>query len=136
MIGADRSPPAGSGASCSFGSDGDPHHLEGYITMAWADNLTGPWNKSQHTILTSGVPGRWDAMVTNPAPLFPDKNSTTAYLFFRGTNWPLDGYERIGTMLSYSLVTSRVILCMRAMFFSCTAGSLSHLSMFIYNTST
>jgi hypothetical protein len=34
-------------------------------------------------------------MVTNPAPLFPFDNST-AYLFFRGTNWPIDGYERIG----------------------------------------
>ena len=63
MIGADRSPPSGSGSSCGFGNEGDPHHLEGYITMAWSDTLTGPWNKSQHTILTSGVPGRWDAMV-------------------------------------------------------------------------
>ena len=35
-----------------------------------------------------------DAMVTNPSPLFL-KNGT-ALIYFRGTKWPANGYERIG----------------------------------------
>lgn len=94
MIGADRDPPTGSGANCASG-DGDPHHLEGYVTMAWSESVFGPWNKSKHKLITDGDINRWDAMVTNPAPLFPFENETT-YLFFRGTEWPHNGEERIG----------------------------------------
>jgi hypothetical protein len=93
MIGDDTPPPPASGAKCTS-SDYNSHHLEGYISMAWADSLLGPWNRTRHAMLSSGSPNEWDAMVTNPAPLFmPDG---TAYLYFRGTRWPVDGYERIG----------------------------------------
>lgn len=94
MIGADRGAPSGSGSNCKD-AEGDPHHLEGYVTMAWSESLLGPWNKSKHELITRGGPNRWDAMVTNPAPLFPYPNET-AYLFFRGTEWPHNGEERIG----------------------------------------
>ncbi len=73
-IGNDRAPPA---ADCSD-PVGDPHHLEGYITMAWSESLLGPWNRSLHTLLTNGNIDRWDAMVTNPAPLFPFPDNQTA----------------------------------------------------------
>jgi hypothetical protein len=43
----------------------DPHHLEGYIKMAWAKSLLGPWNSSRHTVITPGSVNDWDAMVTN-----------------------------------------------------------------------
>ena len=33
-------------------------------------------------------------MVTNPSPLFLQNG--TALIYFRGTKWPADGYERIG----------------------------------------
>ena len=87
MIGNDREPPA---ADCSDRA-GDPHHLEGYITMAWSESVLGPWNRSLSTLLTNGNIDRWDAMVTNPAPLFPfPDNQTTcvpgaalARFFFR-----------------------------------------------------
>eukprot|EP00933_Yihiella_yeosuensis_P072138 TRINITY_DN80448_c0_g1_i1.p1 TRINITY_DN80448_c0_g1~~TRINITY_DN80448_c0_g1_i1.p1 ORF type:complete len:411 (+),score=58.79 TRINITY_DN80448_c0_g1_i1:81-1313(+) len=93
-IGADRSPPSGNGENCGDPT-GDPHHLEGFITMAWSDSILGPWTKIKHELLTRGDPNRWDAMVTNPGPLFPFENET-AYLFFRGTQWPVNGEERIG----------------------------------------
>lgn len=96
MIGGDAAPPAGSGAQCvgTGGTAADPHHLEGYITLAHAPSELGPWTKFEHAILPSGEPGKWDAMVTNPGPLILANGS--ALLFFRGTNWPIDGYERIG----------------------------------------
>lgn len=74
---------------------GDPHHLEGYISMATAPSLLGPWTKVEHALLPNGAEDRWDTMVTNPAPLFPFDNETV-YLFFRGTEWPVNGFERIG----------------------------------------
>eukprot|EP00911_Craspedida_sp_UC1_P002430 UC1_evm4s1810 len=93
MIGDNVSPPTGSGAACN--SDNlDPHHLEGYIKMAWSDSLLGPWNTSGHTMITPGSVNDWDAMVTNPAPLILSNGS--AYIFYRGTRWPANGYERIG----------------------------------------
>ena len=94
MIGDDVPPPTGNGANCRYDAALDPHHLEGYITMAWSDSLLGPWNKSRHSILSPGGVDEWDAMVTNPAPLIMP--SGEAYLYFRGTRWPKDGYERIG----------------------------------------
>eukprot|EP00040_Diaphanoeca_grandis_P044810 m.13662 g.13662 ORF g.13662 m.13662 type:complete len:495 (+) comp9802_c0_seq1:147-1631(+) len=95
-IGVDAAPPTGSGDNCGQpGGQMDVHHLEGYITMAWSDSIFGPWNQSKHTLITRGAIDRWDAMVTNPSPLFPFENET-AYLFFRGTQWPASGYERIG----------------------------------------
>jgi hypothetical protein len=33
-------------------------------------------------------------MVTNPSPLFLENG--TAFIYFRGTKWPANGYERIG----------------------------------------
>jgi hypothetical protein len=62
MIGDDTPPPAESGAKCKS-SDFNSHHLEGYINMAWAESLLGPWNVSKHAMLTSGSPNAWDAMV-------------------------------------------------------------------------
>lgn len=87
MIGADVDPPtgnlkrldhvhdfAGVGANCS--GQLNPHHLEGYIKMAWADSLLGPWERCQnvhcflltlkrshHTMVTPGDINDWDAMV-------------------------------------------------------------------------
>ena len=72
----------------------DVHHLEGYIKMAWSASLEGPWNYSRHTMVTPGSVNDWDAMVTNPSPLFLADG--TAYIFYRGTQWPVNGYERIG----------------------------------------
>jgi hypothetical protein len=93
MIGDDAPPPAGKGAQCTS-TDFDGHHLEGYISMAWADSLLGPWTEGKHALLPDGAEDGWDTMVTNPAPLFmPDG---TVYLYFRGTQWPVSGYERIG----------------------------------------
>ena len=43
-------PNGGKGANCSGGTL-DPHHLEGYIKMAWAKSLLGPWNTSRHTMV-------------------------------------------------------------------------------------
>ena len=116
MIG-DNVPATGEkGAKCGAGTL-DVHHLEGYIKMAWSKSLlgacgmcrlgitigdetftlrgsAGPWNYSHHTMVTPGSVDDWDAMVTNPAPLFLANG--TAYLYYRGTMWPKDGYERIG----------------------------------------
>eukprot|EP00935_MAST-01C_sp_MAST-1C-sp1_P000270 g270.t1 len=89
MIGAEVPPPAGTGAACTS-SDYNGHHLEGYISIAWAEHIEGPWMESAHAILPSGSPGSWAPLITD------EKNSTAMYLFFRGTNWPVDGYERIG----------------------------------------
>ena len=100
MIGADVPPPVGTGAQCNYDANLDPHHLEGYITMAHADSLLGPWTKSLHTILTPGEVGTWQAVVTNPGPLILDNG--TALLFYRGTNWPVSGVERIGLAKSES----------------------------------
>ena len=85
MIGDDAPPPVGIGAQCQYNGTLDPHHLEGYVTMAWSTSLLGPWTKSRHLILTSGATDEWDAIVTNPAPLFPYKDKTTAYVYYRGT---------------------------------------------------
>lgn len=93
MIGDDVDPPTGSGAQCG-GSPMDVHHLEGYIKMAWASSLHGPWQASHHTMVPPGSVDDWDAMVTNPAPLFLANG--TAYIYFRGTQWPSNGEERIG----------------------------------------
>jgi hypothetical protein len=100
MIGGDHPPPADKGAQCKRDPAADPHHLEGYITIGSAPSELGPWTKLQHAILPSGEPGTWSAMVTNPAPLILDNG--TALLFFRGTNWPIDPYERIGLAVSKS----------------------------------
>lgn len=62
--------------------------------MAWADSLLGPWEYSHHTMVPPGSVDDWDAMVTNPSPLILDNG--TSYIFFRGTQWPANGYERIG----------------------------------------
>ena len=97
MIG-DTVPSTGeSGAKCGSGTL-DPHHLEGYIKMAWSKSLLGPWNSSRHNMVTPGSVDDWDAMVTNPAPLVLANG--TAYLYYRGTKWPADGFERIGVTKS------------------------------------
>ncbi len=96
MIGDDAPAPLGVGAQCHYNGTLDPHHLEGYVTMAWSTSLLGPWTKSRHLILTSGATNEWDAIVTNPAPLFPYPDKTTAYVYYRGTQWPVNGLERIG----------------------------------------
>lgn len=93
MIGDDAPPPSGKGAKCQS-SDYNNHHLEGYISMAWSHSVFGPWNESKHALLGPGDQNTWDTMVTNPAPLFLEDG--TAYLYFRGTQWPVNGYERIG----------------------------------------
>lgn len=64
MIGDFVPPEGGIGAKCIAGTL-DPHHLEGYIKMAWAKSLLGPWNSSRHTVITPGSVNDWDAMVTN-----------------------------------------------------------------------
>ena len=56
--------------------------------------LLGPWISSEHSIIESGEDDEWDAMVTNPAPMFEEDG--TAYMFYRGTQWPTKGEERIG----------------------------------------
>ena len=89
----------GPGKNCDTGTL-DPHHLEGYIKMAWSKSLLGPWERSRHTMVTPGSVNDWDAMVTNPAPLFL-KNGTSL-IYYRGTKWPADGYERIGFAASDS----------------------------------
>lgn len=99
-IGDDVPPPAGSGAACAWDAAADPHHLEGYMSMAHAPSVLGPWTKVPHAILPSGGVNAWDAMVTNPGPLLLDNG--TALLFFRGTRWPKDGLERIGLAKSES----------------------------------
>ena len=93
MIGSDAPPPTGGGAQCKS-NDYNGHHLEGYISMAYADDVMGPWAKVQHAMLSDGDMNRWDAMVTNPSPLFLANG--TALLFFRGTQWPVNGQERVG----------------------------------------
>mmetsp|Transcript_48915 Transcript_48915/g.140087 ORF Transcript_48915/g.140087 Transcript_48915/m.140087 type:complete len:521 (-) Transcript_48915:44-1606(-) len=95
MIGADRSPPSGSGSRCTMPHEGDAHHLEGHITVAWSESVLGPWKKSKSALISDGDPNAWDAMVTNPAPVFPFQNET-AYIFYRGTQWPVNDQERIG----------------------------------------
>eukprot|EP00035_Acanthoeca_spectabilis_P016186 m.327240 g.327240 ORF g.327240 m.327240 type:complete len:272 (-) comp16491_c0_seq6:70-885(-) len=99
MIGDNVSPPADSGAACG-GNPMDVHHLEGYIKMAWADSVLGPWTSSRHTMVPPGSVDDWDAMVTNPSPLFLANGS--AFLYFRGTQWPANGDERIGVAAAAS----------------------------------
>eukprot|EP00039_Didymoeca_costata_P021212 m.343793 g.343793 ORF g.343793 m.343793 type:complete len:489 (-) comp23315_c0_seq1:108-1574(-) len=94
MIGDNVSPPSGVGAKCTKGAPLDVHHLEGYIKMAWSYSLEGPWNYSHHTMVTPGSVDDWDAMVTNPSALIMADG--TSYIFYRGTQWPANGYERIG----------------------------------------
>eukprot|EP00041_Stephanoeca_diplocostata_P036964 m.1375837 g.1375837 ORF g.1375837 m.1375837 type:complete len:428 (-) comp24961_c0_seq1:425-1708(-) len=98
MIGDDVPPPAGTGAHCTDGAPLDVHHLEGYIKLAWAPSIHGPWTSSRHNMIPPGSVNDWDAMVTNPAPLILDNG--TAYLFYRGTQWPSNGYERIGVTMA------------------------------------
>ena len=98
MIGDDTAPPAESGAKCAYDAGKDPHHLEGYISLASAPTLLGPWTVLSHAVLPPGDTNDWDAMVTNPAPfIFPNG---TALLYYRGTKWPIDGLERIGVAKS------------------------------------
>jgi hypothetical protein len=85
-IGDDVPPPAGSGAACAWDAAADPHHLEGYMSMAHAPSVLGPWTQVPHAILPPGGVDDWDAMVTNPGPLLLENG--TALLFFRGTRWP------------------------------------------------
>ena len=94
MIGDDVAPPVGHGAACAWDAAADPHHLEGFLSMASAPSVLGPWTKVRHAILPSGGVDEWDAMVTNPGPLL--LSNGTALLFYRGTRWPQDGLERIG----------------------------------------
>ena len=85
-------------AACAYDASLDPHHLEGYIALAHAPSLEGPWTKLPWEVLSSGSANGWDASVTNPAPLFLANG--TALLFYRGTHWPVDGLERIGLAVS------------------------------------
>ena len=105
MIGDDVSANPGVGAACSGGNKTanpplDVHHLEGYIKMAWSKSLLGPWTQSRHTMVPPGSVDDWDAMVTNPAPLF--LRNGTAIIYYRGTMWPKNGNERIGFAVSKS----------------------------------
>ena len=94
MIGDDAPPPPASGGDCVYDQASDPHHLEGYITQAWSTSLLGPWTKSKTQLFPPGLTTEWDSTVTNPAPFFLDDG--TAYVFYRGTQWPVSGEERIG----------------------------------------
>jgi hypothetical protein len=95
MIGDDTAPPVGFGAKCAYDESRDPHHLEGYIALAYSETLVnGTWTKLPHEMVTPGDINAWDAMVTNPSPFFYDNG--TALIFYRGTRWPSDGLERIG----------------------------------------
>ena len=51
-------------------------------------------------MVTPGSVNDWDAMVTNPAPLFLKPG--TSLIYYRGTKWPADGYERSGFAVSGS----------------------------------
>ena len=56
MIGDNVKPKPSKGAACSERQgrkDAPPldvHHLEGYIKMAWAKSLLGPWSSSRHNM--------------------------------------------------------------------------------------
>ena len=36
--------------ACRYDAAADPHHLEGFISLAFAPDVTGPWTKVPHAV--------------------------------------------------------------------------------------
>jgi len=72
--------------NCTGGISPDPSPKVGggIINLAYSTSLDGPWQQLDQKNMIQGRSGKWDEMVTNPAPLILQNG--TVLLYYRGSS--------------------------------------------------